>query len=159
MKRSTPFYGKDELNKVQENFDKSLSGLSPERQAEVNKNRAEVQELVDYENYKMDLQFQAEAQMRAATGLSHSDAEDLMMIMKDKVQRGQLKVGQTYSYKSKTFVWTPYNTVVLADLYIASLQDAVVRVTDAVAAAPENVTNLGFLDLIKLAFKRFFKRG
>lgn len=159
MKRATPFYGKKELDKIQENFDNELSNLSLERQSQVKKQRAEVQELIDYENYKMEAQFEAEAQMRDATGLHHVEVEALMERMKDLVDEGTLQVGQVYVYQGKSFVWTPYNTVIKADLYIASLQDAIVKVTDAVAAAPENVTNLGFLDLIKLAFKRLFKRG
>lgn len=157
MKRSTPFYGKDELDKIQKNFDASLSNLSSEREAEVNKTRKEVEEAIGYENYKMEAQFEAEAQMRDATDLHHSEVEYLMEIMKNLIDTNKLQVGQVY--KNKSFVWTPYNTIIKADLYIASLQDAVMKVTDAVAAAPENVTNLGFLDLIKLAFKRLLKRG
>lgn len=152
------FLSKDGLDKGQAIFDHKLSMLSEERQAEVKSQRQEVEDAMDYENGKMSKQFAAEEQMRVATGLHHVDAEKLMYAMKTAIDKGTLKVGQIYMYKGLTFVWTPYKTIVKADLYISSLQDAVIKLTGTFVETP-SFTNLGFLDLIKLAFKRLFKRG
>lgn len=152
------FYGKKLLDKAQEEFNKDLTSLSGERQTEVRKAQQEVQEAIDLENSNMDTQFQVEAQMRAATGLHHRDAEILMNEMKSKIQRGTLQVGQTYIFQNLSFVWTPYNTVVKADLYIASMQDAVIKLTENIQPQ-SSFTNETTFGLIKLIFKRIFKRG
>lgn len=96
----------------------------------------------------LDSQFVTEGKVRAL-GLSTRDTEDLALLMKSS------PVGNVVLFRGKFFVKTPYDTVVPAEVYINSLQDTLISVTGAAVS----FTNLGFIDLIVLAFKRLFRRA
>lgn len=82
----------------------------------------------------------------------------------EKAARG-VPVGTLFTYKKALMVKTPFKTIVGGQVYINVLQDRILQLT-TVSAETEikelktqlyTVTNGGFFDLIKLAFKRLIK--
>lgn len=160
--KGVDFFDKNVLEANEKRFKDDVSKLDPKTQKDVLSARQQVQEELDIQNANMNKQFDVEAQMRNATGFTHSATERLMEEMKDALNSKRLRVGQTYLFQGKAFVWTPYKTIVQADLYISSMQDVVLKLTDAITTLEvkvnkSNVTKLTFVDLIKLAFKRLLK--
>lgn len=157
----------DFVDKNKARFEEEISKLSEADRNIVLRQRAEVDAAIEEENRKMDLQAETEAKMREATGLHHVDVERLMEEM------AKTPVGETYVFVPKysahkqyknmvPFTKTPYNTIVPTNLYVSTMQDTVLKLSDALferQVPQSNFTNLGFLGLIKLAFKNLLKRG
>lgn len=82
--------------------------------------------------------FSSENRLRAA-GYLPSEAEDLAYLMKDK----NIQIGEIFTFKGKSKVLTPFNTVVDAQVYITTLQSSLIT-----------FTTMSFFGLIKYAFKQ-----
>ncbi len=144
---SSKFVDIDKVVEQANTFEKQLSELAPAAKAEAKKVIAEVEAQVQEAN-DVVFDFSAENRVREA-GYTNSEAEDLAYIVKTK------KIGQIFFFKNTAKIVTPFKTVVDAQVYLTALEDSLVSCHKEV----DKFTNLSSLDLIKLSFNRFFKRG
>lgn len=104
--------------------------------------------------------FDSEDRVRKA-GWTPQQAEDIAFILKNKT------FGEIFDYKGRPLVLTPFNTVIAPQLYLTALQDRLFELTTVTVEIEisnlkktiNEFTSMSFVGLIKLAFKRLFKRG
>lgn len=153
--------------RYEKDFHKDLSNLNPERQSEIKKMSAQVDQELDEINKGYDEGVEIENKFRKA-GYLPSHASNLLHEAKNKKigevfkffgKEHLVKVGEystiVYTAFDTYFVKTPFNTVVAADIYIKTVQDQLLQVADY----NNKLTSGSFFDLIKLAFKRLFTKG
>lgn len=159
--KKTGFVSAKKLSKLQKNFDDQVSKLSETGRKRALAVKAEVDEAFNQMAGELDEEVAIENRLRAASGLHHEDAKDVIANMKD------LPVGKIKMIHGKIWVLTPFNTVVEAQVYMDMLQQRFLELTsapieeelDKLKTYIRAYTKLGFLDLIRLAFKRLLKRG
>jgi hypothetical protein len=113
--------------------------------------------------------------MRALSpGMSHlieSVMEETCLIAEGDTQSLKRKVeeqpvGKVFFFNDEYMVKTPFNTLVSSQTYITVLQERVLELTTIPVELEihelknevRHFRSLGFLDLLKLAFKRLLKR-
>lgn len=147
-----------------------VAKLSPERQSEIKAMQAEVDFEIAKNNKDLDAQFDIEAKWREATGLHHADAQEVLSKMRNE------PVGKIKQMFGKQWVFTPFNTVVQAQVYVDALQGRLIQLSSQDAEATigalmeqrrqiieaykaQSFTNLSAFGLMKLSIKRLFQRG
>lgn len=156
----------DHVDQYESTFEKDLAKLSDSKISEIKSMRDAVDSELEKINIGYDEGVEIENKFRKA-GYLPSQARDLLAEFKNKEigkvfkffgkELNDVVNGRDIVYTAfdKYFVKTPFNTVVQADEYIDTLQNQLI----AVAKLNEEFTSASFVGLIKLAFKRLFKRG
>lgn len=144
----------DQHRRVQE----EISKLPADKQKQIKA----VQKLVDHEINEMnalffnDGMFAADAFLKR-NGLSGSDKEALF----DKINK--TNKGQIFMFRDKPFIKSHDGLVHSVKDYIASLEMTIVEQVQykevKYVSYESELGKLGFVDLIKLAFKKLFKKG
>jgi rRNA pseudouridine-1189 N-methylase Emg1 (Nep1/Mra1 family) len=143
--------------KIEKDFREQLKDLSPALQEEVLTQRQLVDLEVELANTDLDIQMGLDTKYRRA-GYLPSQAEALMGAAKHReigrvfkfFGKEHTEHDLVYTTFDKFFVKTPFNTVVEADVYIDTLQNQLILLSNQ--QAPKT-----FFGLIKLAFKQLLK--
>jgi hypothetical protein len=149
------FVDTDHTNKVEAKFRDEYARLTKERKAEVRSHQAEVERELAKINSELEEYQSIEDKYRAA-GYLPSQAEELIRAGKVrpvgqvfKFFGAEYRLGMAlYTCNDRFYVRTPFNTIVLADEYIDTLQNQLVQV----ARLNSTLTSGSFFGLIKLAF-------
>lgn len=156
----------DHKDQYESTFESDFVKLPDSKKSEILSISQEVDKALEDINTGFDEGVEIEDRFRKA-GYLPSEARDLLAESKNKEIGKVFKFfgknlvdevnGRQIEYTAydKYFVKTPFNTVVQADEYIDTLQNQLITI----AKLNEEFTSLSFLGLIKLAFKRLFKRG
>lgn len=155
------FVSKDQAKALQANSDAQFEKLSESKKKQALSIKAEVDATFNEMNQDLNDQIDIEARMRVASGLHHRHAEEVIAVLRN------LPVGKIKQMHGKLWVLTPFNTVVEAQVYLDLIQNRFLELTSAPVEEELNklktyiraFTQLGFLDLIRLAFKRLLKRN
>lgn len=137
----------DGLQRQHEEVQRQIAALPEGRRKEV----LATKEIVDGAFNEMnDLLFSDEA--------FESDNRIARASQLDK-EAGNYSVGTIFQYQGKLHVKTPFNKVIPAQTYVNVLQDQIIGTTKELTTQTNKFNSLGFVDLIKLAFKRLFTKG
>lgn len=154
------FQDSEVLKKQHDAVQEQIKSFPEEKQKQIRSMQGEVDEAIATEN---DIHFSDEAFAAEARG-------------REAIKAGSNQpIGKIFQYQGNLLVKTPFNTVLPAQHYVNVLQDQVIGVVTELEDLKKENTRLSnilfdqgdpfltgkltFSQLIKLAFKKLFKRG
>ena len=156
-KQEKPKFGIDDalahIKMVEESNAQLYASASPEGRAIIDGAQA----ALDEENAALDAQFDADSKIRSwaknllGYEISMNQIEDLKMLI-DQTDKGKIFV-----YQNQSLIKTLFGTVDRSDRYLYALEKTIVDLTSK--QVRQEFTDPSFSDLMKLAFKRLFKRS
>lgn len=134
-------------------FEKSYNDLNSEDRIKIDIYRDQVQDCIDDENKRLELGFREEDKLRKwirdlvpEKMLNITDAEELLSMSRE------LPRGSIFEFSGVYLILTSTGHIDRVGKYIYNLETLVIENLNK-----SSIPELGFLDLIKLAFKKLFK--